>query len=95
MTRINPFLKTVLVLLQLLFVHAAYGDNNSKLLKAAIAGHAAQVERLLTKGADVEARDQDGMTALMTAESKGHTEVVRILKQAGEDTNQENTRSRE
>jgi ankyrin repeat protein len=31
----------------------------------------------------MNAKDEDGDTALMCAEEKGHTEIVEILKQAG------------
>ena len=81
MTRTKPFIKTLL-LLPLLFVHPVYGGINSKLLKAATAGEVAKVERLLTKGADVNARDQDGRTALMMAALGGHTETVKALMAA-------------
>ena len=83
MTRTKPFLKTVVVLLPLLFVQPAYGDINSKLLKAAMAGEVAKVERLLEKAVDVNAGAKDGVTSLMVAESNGHTEIVKILTQAG------------
>jgi hypothetical protein len=47
------------------------------------AGHAETVELLLRKGADVDARDKDGDTALTMAEKKKHSEIVKILKKYG------------
>jgi ankyrin repeat protein len=41
------------------------------------------VELLLRKGADVDARDKDGDTALTMAEKKKHSEIVKILKKYG------------
>lgn len=38
---------------------------------------------LLNKGADVNAKNNNGWTALMFAEFENHTEIVNILKQAG------------
>ncbi len=48
----------VLFLLPLLFAETAYGDINSDLLEAAKAGSTAKVEQLLSKGANVNAKDQ-------------------------------------
>jgi ankyrin repeat protein len=50
---------------------------------AARMGKTETVEALLAKGADINAKKKNGETALMLAESAGHTEIVRILKQAG------------
>jgi ankyrin repeat protein len=79
----KPFLKIVLFVLPLLFAQTAYGDINAKLLEAAKAGDTAKVEKLLGKGADVNAKAKDGKTALMFAAKEGHAEIVEILKQAG------------
>ena len=48
---------------------------------AAGKGHIATVQALLYKGADMNARDHLGQTALMLALQKGRTEVVKLLKQ--------------
>ena len=42
---------------------------------------------LLSKGADVNAKDQSGYTALSWASSGGHSEIVRLLFQKGADVN--------
>jgi ankyrin repeat protein len=43
----------------------------------------AEVKRLLEKGADVNAPDEDGDTALMWAVFKGHKDVVKVLHKWG------------
>ena len=49
---------------------------------AAEQGHVAAVKALIDAGADVDAKDKSRWTPLQEAASKGHTEVVRILKAA-------------
>jgi ankyrin repeat protein len=41
------------------------------------------VRLLLDRGADVEAKEGGGQTALMVAAESGHEAVVRLLKSAG------------
>src|SRR5262245_10374188 len=54
--------------------------------KAAVkAGRADALRTLLDAGADVDARDEHGQTALMNASRDGHTEVVRLLIERGAD----------
>ena len=43
----------------------------------------AEARRLIADGADVNAKDNRGKTALMMAVSHGHTDVVELLKAAG------------
>ena len=61
----------------------ASADANDHLLAAAMAGNAAKVETLLEQGVDVDARDERGFTALVSATAYGYTDVVRILIEAG------------
>ena len=61
--------------------------NTALLLEAARDGHAEVVRLLLAAGADVNAQNQFGYTALMGAAFHGHFEVVRLLLAAGADVN--------
>ena len=58
------------------------------LLKAAQSGNLTQVQALLAQGANIDAIDRDGTTALMFAAQQGYTEIVRHLLQAGANVNQ-------
>ena len=56
--------------------------------KAAVkAGDAGVLRTMLDAGADANARDEHGQTALMNAARDGHTEVVRLLVERGADLN--------
>lgn len=50
-------------------------------------GNKIHVEMLLEAGADVNATEKDGGTALTIAVAHGHTEVVRVLLRWGADVN--------
>jgi ankyrin repeat protein len=57
-------------------------------MKSAVkAGDRRALEALLDGGADVNARDDHGQTALMNAARDGHTEMVRLLVSRGADLN--------
>ena len=53
------------------------------LMEAAGSGRTDIVQLLLAKGADVNAKNNYGETALFWAKKMGHKEIVRILKEAG------------
>ena len=53
------------------------------LCQPTIEGDLAKVRRMLTLGADPNASSKTGITALMAATDKGHTEIVEILIAAG------------
>ena len=55
---------------------------NKALIDAARKGDTATVKALLAAGADVNARDYCGATALMLAEWNGHAEIANILRNA-------------
>jgi ankyrin repeat protein len=48
------------------------------------------VKALIDKGADVNAKDKDGQTALMLAAGGGYTEIVKALIEKGADVNAKN-----
>ena len=53
------------------------------LMIAAMRGHIDTVKVLIDNGADVNAKGNQGYTALGLAASQGHTEIVEMLKAAG------------
>ncbi|HEY7544472.1 MAG TPA: ankyrin repeat domain-containing protein, partial [Blastocatellia bacterium] len=56
-------------------------------MSAASSGDPSRLTSLLDGGADVNARDENGMTALMHAVKGSHTETVRVLLARGADVN--------
>ena len=63
-------------------------DNNKnmldeKLLRAAEGGNIEEISLLLERGANIDAADGDGWTALMLAAKSGHTGAVRLLLERG------------
>lgn len=48
-------------------------------------GDTKTVKALLAQGVDVNAKDNDGFTALMFAAAEGHTETVKAFLAAGAD----------
>jgi hypothetical protein len=63
------------------------GGRDAALIRAAAAGDAAEVARLLGEGASVGARDLRGRTALLVATDTDHPAVARALIAAGADVN--------
>lgn len=59
----------------------------SDLLAAAESGRTAEVKALIEKGADLEARDSQGRTALLLAVAGNHVEMARALLAAGASPN--------
>ena len=54
-----------------------------ELCEAARDGDSDEVKQLLSRGADVKIRDNDGKTPLQLAEDEGHADIVALLKQHG------------
>lgn len=62
-------------------------DSDTPLIAASKRGHVQIVQKLLAKGANVNARDAWGQTSLKWAATLGHADVVRALLTAGADPN--------
>ncbi|XP_026500984.2 ankyrin repeat domain-containing protein 6 isoform X1 [Vanessa tameamea] len=59
------------------------------LLEAAARGDAGRVASLIRSGADVDATDENGCSALQRAAADGHVDVVRVLLENGGDPNKQ------
>ena len=59
--------------------------EQKQLCEAAVMGDAAAIEVLVRLGADLDARDSRGETALMKAAAMGEVECARVLLEAGAD----------
>lgn len=66
---------------------ASTGMAEADLLAAAEGGRGADVARLIASGADLDARDIQGRTALLLAVAGNHVEVARALLAAGASPN--------
>jgi hypothetical protein len=78
----NRVLTMAAALLQLVLPSLA-ADTPLDLLEAARKGKTAEVETLLTKGADLEMRDKNGRSPLMLAAQYGRTATVKLLLAKG------------
>ena len=81
-------MKKILSILFLTFLCISiFADINDELIRSAKDGDIEKVKQLIVQGADVNAKDVSGKTALLWAAWYGHTEVVKLLIQAGADVN--------
>jgi|GEM_PF-1944267 hypothetical protein len=64
-------------ILMFLFIITLSGCKS--LHEAALDGDASRVRKLISQGADINAKDKDGKTALMLAAEKGKSAVVKML----------------
>jgi uncharacterized protein len=62
-------------------------NDGQALIKAVYRGDTNAVEHMVAKGADVNVKDKDGITALMWASTLGHTETAKFLIAKGADVN--------
>ena len=62
-------------------------DVTAELLRVAESGDVDELQRLLPRVIDINARNRHGMTALMKAAFFGHEAVVRVLLERGADPN--------
>ena len=63
------------------------GKYNKPLIKATLNNNTDEIKKYLKHGADVNALDEYGNTALMNASLKGHEQAVRLLIEAGANVN--------
>ncbi len=77
----------VMVVLGMAGAESPFADKDHLLIGAAECNDVESVKRLLRDGAGVQARDQQGRTALLAATYHNHVEVARLLVQAGSDVN--------
>lgn len=80
----------VTILIPLVFAGATFADTtnddlNADLIKAAFSGNLQEIERLLGKGANVNAKRENGITPLIGASIEGHQEAVELLLARGAD----------
>jgi ankyrin repeat protein len=61
--------------------------ENGEMLRAAADGNMFKVDRLLSAGANVDAKTPEGATALMGAVYYGHPQTSRLLMERGADVN--------
>ena len=66
-----------------------YEDEGTPLHLAAFKGHKEIVEMLIAKGANVNAKDDDGITPLDGAMHQKHTETADLLRKHGGKTAKE------
>ena len=90
MQRLRLTLVMTALLIVTIFCPVAYADQSEALIKALRKGDVKQVQELLKKGADVNAKDGHGSPALvLAAESdyRGRTELMKLLLEKGADVN--------
>jgi uncharacterized protein len=64
-----------------------YKGGHTPLMRAALAGQTKAVGALVTRGEDVNAKDDEGRTALMFAVINMHHGTVKVLLESGADVN--------
>ena len=62
-------------------------ELNRELLNAVIAGNTGEAKQLLERGAEINARDEKGMTALHLAVENDHAVTLEFLLRSGADVN--------
>jgi ankyrin repeat protein len=76
-------IQIIVFLLSVLIVSPTFADINSDLLTAAAQGHTDSARLLLENGANVNAKNPHGESALILAAKYGHTGIVKRLLEAG------------
>ena len=70
-----------------------HGDQGPALINAAKEGDLKQVQELLDQGAEVDAKNENGITALMEAYGNGHMEIMQLLLEWEADVDARDTRT--
>ncbi|XP_037037865.1 putative ankyrin repeat protein RF_0381 [Bradysia coprophila] len=86
----NNFLLISLIVCLALAINV-HGDTDLEFSRAALDETPDRVKDLLEKGANINARDEDGDTALMNASNNGRYETVKFLIENGADVNATDT----
>jgi ankyrin repeat protein len=84
---IRTFVSILTHVLAVLIITGSCATTSESLKKVVISGELLDVKRLIEKGADVNAKDNEGITALMYAVAFEHPEMVKLLIDAGADVN--------
>lgn len=74
-----------IIAIMILFIIPVSGCKS--LNEAAMKGDSSRVKDLISRGADINAQDKDGRTALMYASQNGQAGIVRMLVEAKADVN--------
>ena len=79
--------KLLLVIVAIPFFFTGYATAGSSLFDAVQLGEHQQIQDLLSKGADINAQNEKGMTPLILASAKGDIRTVKLLLNHGASVN--------
>ena len=77
----------ILIAIITLGVITCSSNSGKALIDAAMDGNFEKVKLLIEKGADIDAKDNDGVTALMYVSRAGDLEIAKYLVENGADVN--------